>query len=297
VSTTEEEHHEVPGSPGRASAEPAISESKPPPGTPSSIEYDAHSSPIEAAPRPSGSGASSGAEQIRLASSAFTLPRFALAGSGVLLFVSLFIHWYHFSYSNAYTGDSFSRGANAWRLFSTLQVFLCIFAVALVAFAVVDFLIDRSRPTQPRASGLPLIALVLGSLTALLAFIHIFDKPYATLFTLAGASETTTTGVVLALVAGLIAMGAATQLAVLRHSFRLASEWLGGWGARRDPTPRLHSQLTTDTGSLSGPSPRRSASYLEDLERLDDLRRKGVLTEEEFTHAKAALLVPASRHG
>jgi hypothetical protein len=215
------------------------------------------------------------------------IPRVGLAGGGLAVFISLFIHWYHVNYYDGY-GYAASGGANAWRLFSTLQVFLCLFAVVLVAVAGLDFLRDR-QPDRPksRMSGLPLVALFVGALTALLAFIHLFDMPYSTLVKLDGGSETVTTGVVLALVGGLVATASAVELALRRQSFALVSQ---GWKQPKGPSNRMELVHSAPDGARS----RESAAYLDELERLDELRRNGALTPEEFASAKAAVLESAS---
>jgi hypothetical protein len=91
--------------------------------------------------------------------------------SGVILFLSLFLHWYSVSVKVA--GFSESKGFSGWTVLSFIDILLFIIAVVVVGIAVA-----RMAGAIPRMAVSPgLLVLGLGVLATLLVLYRIIDIP------------------------------------------------------------------------------------------------------------------------
>jgi hypothetical protein len=204
----------------------------------------------------------------------------ALAGA-IALFVSLFLPWYDGSF-NGRAGD-----ANAWNMFGSLQVFLCEFAVLLAVLAIWELVVRSSRREQSqRYSALPVLGILAGGVSALLAFIHLFDVPYRALVAPFGFSITISFGIFIALAAALVATVAFSRLAVLERSFQQLTAAIRPAGS----TSATRTEGVSTRPQNGNRAPAEQATFLDELDRLAHFQRTGILTEEEFLAAKRRLL-------
>jgi hypothetical protein len=95
----------------------------------------------------------------------------AAGGAGLLLLISLVLPWYDVSAS--FGGLSASQSANAWEVFSFIDLVLFVTAAAAIAVAVLS--------TQNRLAALPVPAgqllLGLGGLAVLLVIFRVLSVP------------------------------------------------------------------------------------------------------------------------
>jgi hypothetical protein len=94
------------------------------------------------------------------------------AGSGLLLFISLFLEWYNVSAKNAFV--DVSQGASGWEALGPGDIFLFIVAALAVAVAVLRALnvLPKGLPVSPGQ-----IILGLGVLAVLFTLFRIIDIP------------------------------------------------------------------------------------------------------------------------
>ncbi|MEA2470046.1 MAG: hypothetical protein QOE38_1045, partial [Thermoleophilaceae bacterium] len=71
------------------------------------------------------------------------------AGSGIVLFLSLFLEWYNVSAKTAFA--SASQGVSGWEALSFIDILLFLIAVIAVAVAVTKAMnvLPRSLPASP----------------------------------------------------------------------------------------------------------------------------------------------------
>jgi hypothetical protein len=217
----------------------------------------------------------------------------ALLGSAIVLFVALFLPWYHVSVGAGVFGNTtgISGDSNAWDSFSSMQVFLCLFAIGIAAIAGWELL-----TASPKGAGLPrypvllVLAVFAAGLSALLVFIHLFDIPGQGVASGFNISITVTYGIFIALLAALAATAAAVQLALIRRSFEQAAASFRSLGstAATETTSHQAGEQATAGPSTSEASGRQS--QVDELDRLAQLRESGALTEEEFAAARQRLL-------
>ncbi|MEA2427048.1 MAG: hypothetical protein QOF37_676 [Thermoleophilaceae bacterium] len=96
------------------------------------------------------------------------------AGSGAVLFISLFLDWYSVSTKGALGG--FSAGGSAWDALSLIPIVLLL--VSIIAIGVAVARMANATPRLPVSQGLLLLA--AGALATILVLFRIIDIPVDT---------------------------------------------------------------------------------------------------------------------
>jgi hypothetical protein len=117
------------------------------------------------------------------------------AGSGVLLFISLFLEWYNVTAKNAFV--SISRGASGWEALGFIDILLFVISVIVVGIAVAKA--AGVLPNLPASTGF--ITLVLGGLAVLLVLYRIISIPDDGAGSLPGVDVGRSFGIFVALIA------------------------------------------------------------------------------------------------
>jgi hypothetical protein len=94
------------------------------------------------------------------------------AGSGIVLFISLFLEWYSVSAKTAFVNAS--QGVSGWEALGFIDIILFLVAAVVVAIAVAKAMNVMPR-SLPASTGL--ITLVLGGLAVILVLIRIISIP------------------------------------------------------------------------------------------------------------------------
>jgi hypothetical protein len=123
------------------------------------------------------------------------------AVSGVILFLSLFLHWYSVSATGAF-GGSTSGAVSGWKILSFIDILLFIVAIIAVGVAVVRM--ANAFPRGLRASP-GLIVLAAGALAVLLVLFRLLVLPgdLGDINDIPGVSVGRSVGIFLALLASL----------------------------------------------------------------------------------------------
>ena len=118
------------------------------------------------------------------------------AGSGIVLFISLFLEWYNVSAKTAFV--SASQGVSGWEALSLIDIILFLVSAVVVAIAVAKAMNVMPR-SLPASSGL--ITLVLGGLAVILVLIRIISIPDNGASNIPGVDVSRSFGVFLAFLA------------------------------------------------------------------------------------------------
>src|SRR4051812_40574778 len=94
------------------------------------------------------------------------------AVSGLVLFISLFLHWYSASADGPF-GGSVSGGISGWEILSFIDILL--FIIALIAIAVAVARMANVFPRMPLSPGL--LVLAAGALAVLLVLFRLLVLP------------------------------------------------------------------------------------------------------------------------